>query len=199
MSKRTLLLLSCVLIAVFTVVPIVFYLLQFQGGLSNKQEDWGAFADYLNVFISILNIVFIALLTYSIYRYQKEDEQNKSIPILIFKVNRNKKWAVQNVGKGVALNILVSYTEKKDQWLKPVKVYSIIEGQEIELGWFKASLQCGAEYFDMNGNVYKSICKNDDTEFIKDSSDNRIFENFNGEYDRYDEVSKMKFTLFNPM
>ena len=51
----------------------------------------------------------------------------------------------------------------------------------------------------MNGNVYKSICKNDDTEFIKDSSDNRIFENFNGEYDRYDEVSKMKFTLFNPM
>jgi hypothetical protein len=114
------------------------------------------------------SLIVISTLTYIIYIYQREDESNKSIPILIFKVNADKNiWVIQNVGKGVALNILVSYSQKQDNWEKPTKIYSLTENSEIELSWFEGSLQCSAMYFDYLGNSFSSICQNDDTQFIK--------------------------------
>jgi hypothetical protein len=59
-QKTSLLLLSCVLI-VFTVVPLHFYLLQFQGGLSNKQEEIGELLHLFERLILTLNIVFICI------------------------------------------------------------------------------------------------------------------------------------------
>lgn len=187
MNKKTLFATTILLFAAFTLIPIFVYIDNFGSSFSAEQEHWGAFSDYLNVFISILNIVFLALLTYSIYRYQREDEQNKSIPILIFKVDNRRKWTVQNVGKGVALNILISSSKKQDSWDKPTKVYSIMEGAELKLPWISAALQLRADYFDMNKNTLSSICQNDDTEFVKNAK-KELFDRFNGEYNRLEDM-----------
>lgn len=187
MKKKTLIATTILLFAAFTLIPIFVYRDNFGSSFSAKQEHWGAFSGYLNVFVSILNIVFLALLTYSIYRYQREDEQNKSIPILIFKVDNRKKWAVQNVGKGVALNILISSSKEQDSWDKPTKVYSIMEGAELNLPWISAALQLRVDYFDMNKNSLSSICQNDDTKFVK-NAEQELFHRFKGEYNRLEDM-----------
>ncbi len=188
MKKKKLIIVAVVLFVAFILIPTYVYVDNFGSSFSKKQEHWGAFSDYLNVFVSVLNIVFLALLTYSIYRYQREDEQNKSIPILIFKVDTTKKrWTIQNVGKGVALNILISSSTEQDSWGKPTKVYSIMEGEELDLQWITAALQLRADYFDMNENSLSSICQNDDTEFVKNAK-KELFSRFKGEYNRLEDM-----------
>ena len=152
-------------------IPIYCYVDTFGSHISDKKEAWSQFGDFLNVFVSIANLILVSALTYIIYAYQREDESNKSIPILIFKVNpTTRNWVVQNVGKGVALNILVTYSKQLDKWEKPTKIYSLSDNLEKELPWFEPSLQCSAIYYDYLGNVFSSICINDDTKFIKNAN-----------------------------
>ena len=150
------------------VIPIIFYTCTFGYYISDNKETWAHFGGFLNVFVSIASLLSISILTYIIYVYQREDESNKSIPILIFKVNpTTNNWVVQNVGKGAALNILVTYSKQLDKWEKPTKIYSLSDNLERELPWFKQPSQCSAVYYDYLGNVFSSICINDDTKFIK--------------------------------
>ena len=168
MKNKTLLITLIILSVLVIIVPLILYVSTFGKFLSHEKEVWGQFGDFFNMFVSMASLIIISTLTYIIYIYQKEDESNKSIPILIFKVNATKKvWVVQNVGKGVALNILISYSKQLDSWEKPTKIYSLTENSELELFWFEPSLQCSAMYFDYLGNSFSSICQNDDTQFIK--------------------------------
>jgi hypothetical protein len=105
-----------------------------------------------------------------------------------------KKWTVQNVGKGVTLNILISSSRRQNEWEKPTKVYSVVEGAEIKLSWVVGALQLSADYFDMNQNTFSSVCQNDDTEFIK-NPDRVLFDKYNGEYNRPEDMNKINWSV----
>jgi uncharacterized membrane protein len=179
MKNKTFLIILGVLSLLLIIIPFILYVCTFGGSLSHNREVWGQFGDFFNMFVSMASLIVVSTLTYIIYiyqredesnklKYQREDESNKSIPILIFKVNAVKKvWVVQNVGKGVALNILVSYSKTQGNWEIPTKIYSLTENSEIELSWFEPSEQCSAMYYDYLENSFSSICQKDDTQFIK--------------------------------
>lgn len=75
---------------VFILIPIIIYIIHFCThwfpkwvSLSDKQEIWGQWADFLNPFIGIVNIGFIAYLTYALNEInasrekQREDDNKK--------------------------------------------------------------------------------------------------------------------------
>lgn len=189
MKNNAFLIILIVLFVVVVIIPIILYVCTFGKFLSHEKEVWAQFGDFFNMFISMASLIVVSTLTYIIYIYQREDESNKSIPILIFKVDAVKKmWIIQNVGKGVALKILVSYSKTQGNWEKPTKIYSLIENSEIELSWFEGSLQCSAMYFDYLGNSFSSICQNDDTQFVKGG--NHLMD-FKSNYHRFEDKAEL--------
>lgn len=149
------------------VVPISLYIWKFGTSLSTKQDDWVAFASYLNVFISIISIIAVSTLTYTIYSFQQKDEANKAIPILVFEYIDNS-IIIHNVGNGVALNILISYSSSENHnWKQPTKIHSMVQNTKKELTWLEMSDRYIACYYDYLGNKFSSIYENNDTKLIK--------------------------------
>lgn len=150
------------------VVPISLYIWKFGTSLSTKQDDWVAFASYLNVFISIISIIAVSTLTYTIYSFQQKDEANKAIPVLIFEYIDNS-IIIHNVGNGVALNILISYSSSENHnWKQPYKVHSMAQNTQKPITFLEeVSDRYIACYNDYLGNKFSSIYENNDTKLIK--------------------------------
>lgn len=152
----------------FIIIPIIWYCCSFGTELSNDKEVWAQFSDFLNVFVSIANLLLVTALTYSIYIYQREDESNKSIPMLIFMIEPETGMClIKNIGKGPALNVQVSYKKPNNDWEKPTKIYSFPEGSGLKLDWFDLTGEYIAVYSDYLENDFTSICKDEDTRFYK--------------------------------
>jgi hypothetical protein len=161
--------LGVILVFLMIIGPIMAYRSQFGGVFSNGREVWGQFGDFLNVFVSISNLVFISILTYFIYSNQQKDENERNKPVLIFKLIKVKEvyWELQNVGKGPAINILMSKSKIIDQWDKPTIVYALKEGDSFKTSISDEITLLSASYQDNLGNVFSSICKNGITEFVR--------------------------------
>ncbi|WP_373513647.1 hypothetical protein [Persicitalea sp.] len=132
-------------------IPIGIYCFQFAGnGLSQKPQHWAALSDYLNVWVSMASLIFLATLTYVLDRQRGADEQARNRPLVIFRVDHNEKvWYLKNVGNGVALDIDISRLEKTgdgELWEIPVKVYALMSGEEFKIFWFRAAGKICATY-----------------------------------------------------
>ena len=132
-------------------IPIGFYCFQFAGNrLSEDSQDWAALSDYLNVWVSIASLVFLATLTYVLDRQRGADERARNRPLVIFRVDRKEKvWYLKNVGNGVALDIDISRLEKTgdgELWEIPVKLYALMSGEEYKIFWFRAAGKICATY-----------------------------------------------------
>ncbi len=157
------------------IIPSFFYICQFsRNGLSYDSQDWSAFSDFISMWVSMASLILLATLTYVIYKNEEQrenqrysDEKARNKPIIIFKVDSKKKvWYAKNVGNGVALNIYISNSLDKDKWMKPVKMYSLMAGEEFELFWFKPAFQICAVYNDvLSSDIIVSICEGDITKF----------------------------------
>src|SRR4051794_10957973 len=56
-------------------------------------------------------------------------------PIIVFEYDRQDGWKIRNIGKGPALNIVVSVRGKQTKWLYPVRVPALGDGKEFALHW----------------------------------------------------------------
>ena len=157
--------------ALIIIVACLFYFYMFDFTLSNDQAVWGQFGDYLSVFVAIASLVVISSLTYFIAKNEnRRDDENKILenskirPILIFK-DIGGKWACKNVGEGAALNIMIAYkTNNLHSWEHPVKIYSMTSKEEFQIEWKKFGVaKWVATYNDIRGEVFTSICEDDDT------------------------------------
>ena len=164
---------AAVVAVLVPIIAVITYRFQFGTYKSENTEVWGQFGDFLNVFISIANLVIFGVLTFVIHKTERQRDNEKDIlesaktrPILIFK-DIGGKWICRNVGEGTAINGMIAYKGGTSaNWENPVKVYSFMSGEPFEIDWRRFNVyQWRAKYYDVHGNVYTSTCTGDETLF----------------------------------
>lgn len=174
--SRTVILL-CLLLAILVIgVPSYLYINQFSAGtLSTDQAVWGEFGDFMNVWVAIGNLIALGGLTFyisTLERSQHEASTNlenaRSRPTLIYKyLDDQKKWVIQNVGNGPALNIRLSFLKERN-WEIPNKIHSLISGGITSFPIRQPTSEdviC-LVYYDIHGTVITTLGQNEDSEII---------------------------------
>ncbi|WP_247233355.1 hypothetical protein [Telluribacter sp. SYSU D00476] len=168
------------------IIPLLLYFSQFPNNLlsrlafSDDPERWAHFSDFLNVWVSIANLVLLGMLTFLIHRYEvkkeeerDEDEKRKNRPILVFTFNRHSGlWSIKNAGVQVALNIVVDFKNPDgNNWVNAHKIYSLIPGEAKELDHVHRANTLCAIYEDIFENNIVSIGKNHETKVYTNQQD----------------------------
>jgi hypothetical protein len=159
-------------LAVIT-IGLGVYIFQFQDmKWSNETQDWGAFGEYLNFIITVVNTAILGYLSFLVVEtQQKRDSFETSYieaeekPILIFAVDAVlNQWYVYNVGKGAALNVVVSRRTFGGDWIDSRKCYSLAPEEKFVINWFREAYSISGVYSDsVSKKVFTSICVGDET------------------------------------
>ncbi len=112
-KKRMYSVIRIIFISVFIVVlsTLLFYFINFNGGLSNSNSDWGAFGSFLggllSTIVGLFNLIILAYLTLSIINIEEKRNdytiKNLARPLLNinFKDNQHKiSISFKNIGLG---------------------------------------------------------------------------------------------------
>ena len=134
------------------------YFGKFHGPLSNKQSDWGAFGDYLGLFVNVANLVLILViasqtidsseriskLQFNLASSQLRIEQLKTRPHLYISEKKSQQskdtfsWYIQHTGEGPAINILTRFSlAEGGPFTKWIVCLSLGAGDDRELIWLK--------------------------------------------------------------
>ena len=107
----------------------------------------------------IASIVSVFLSTY----YSHLGIKTNVRPTLVFVYDPNSGWALRNVGRGPALNVLVAYRESNtSEWQMPIRLYPLKNDDEIAVPWFGHDPEMLAvTYQDAHNAAYTSVCDND--------------------------------------
>jgi hypothetical protein len=161
-------------------LPALFYFILIGGSISKDSTTWGAFGDYLTLFVSIANLYVFYKLTiklneYDIKRNEDADELTRVLerPILAFETIESHSisysWLVFNAGKGAAMNIRIGLSEwditNGGKFDKPneFKKYFSLSGQSSPKTIDNASGNhqiIFAFYEDIEGEEYISVVEN---------------------------------------
>lgn len=163
---------------IFVTVCLVIYMVHFNGmKWSYETQDWGAFGEYLNFIFTVVNTAILGYLSLLVFQAQlKRDAfESKYIeaqekPILIFSFDReNGKWSAYNVGKGAALNVMISEGDNaiewtNENWTNARKCYSLAPEEKFTIEWFAEAGRILGIYSDsLSSTIYTSVCKDDET------------------------------------
>lgn len=125
-----------------------------------------------------------------------------SEPVIVFIWdNDNECYYIKNVGKGPAMNIIVTYindTESKD-WKNPVKCYSLEPNGKININWglkrggilFSKSNDTG-DPFDYVKGVTKIAAVYNSANFLCKITYTSVFEDENTYVKKYSKIRKWK-------
>ena len=154
-------------------IPLIVYSCEFGHlGISNSQEVWGQFGDYLNVWVSLASLIAISMLTYFIHTREqhlqeslqkREDIINRPL-IAIESVGIYNLYRLKNIGLGPALDIKTSYKplnrntwEREINYVKTSNHAPLGPGHEHEFSEYGVSGLMVAVYSDIWGNKITSI------------------------------------------
>lgn len=143
--------LSAVLIVL---IPIGIYFSHFNHlYLSDKGEDWASFGSFISPFISISSLVLLGYLSFRLYKI----EQNRDWTLLT--INQLSPFIeIQNIGVGVAKNILVDCKDVSGTNNDRHEVIPLIKaGEKYKLDWGLGQY-CNIEIAYHNVHDVKSIC-----------------------------------------
>ena len=77
MKNKHLLNLILVAICIMTLAVLAYVFNFWSQKISNDTGDWGAFSDYLNPFVSFLNLIILGWLSFVVFKYNSNrDKQN---------------------------------------------------------------------------------------------------------------------------
>ncbi|MEQ8852707.1 hypothetical protein [Gimesia sp.] len=132
------------------VLLLVLLILQLTESLENS-------FNYLTLVFSFFAICI------SLYSCKIADEAYHSSlrPILVFVLKNDggkKRWMIENVGNGAALNIRIYRGDLKTDWLEGKKFYPIPARTRIECPLQDACNRLGAAYESVTKEKYHSIC-----------------------------------------
>lgn len=107
----------------------------------------------------VVAVISFALPFWHTWRSHKSEIR----PILVFLYDKEKGWHIRNVGGGPALNVLIVRRRSPKEWLDPVRVPPISNGDLFQLGWMRHTNidELGASYEDFEGRAYSSTCRKD--------------------------------------
>lgn len=86
----------------------------------------------------------------------------ENMPVLNFRLTKEADfvWIVENVGKGVALNILLAHETPGGDIEKPIRDYNALQpGSEYRISWKPKPYKFVAQYTDIYGKRYTSDCE----------------------------------------
>lgn len=111
--------------------------------------------EMLTKFIPIIISLFGVFL--SIYLFRRTEKSNL-IPVLIFARISKGSWQIKNVGKGVAMSVIVAEKETEDKWGLQISFYPIASNGEIDVPFTSQGKGLVATYKDIKGNEYSTVC-----------------------------------------
>ena len=85
----------------------------------------------------------------------------ETMPILNFRVDRKEApaWIVENVGKGVALNVQIAHETQDGEVEEPVRDYNALRpGKACRIRWKHEPFKFVAQYTDVYGQRYACVC-----------------------------------------
>lgn len=171
-----------IILAPFTIIaiPVICYLIQFgDQGMSDSQETWAHFGDYLNVWVSLASLIAISILTYVIHLREqslqhslKEREDVINRPLLAIQaLGVYNLYRIKNIGVGPALDIKTSFipddwyrVENSGNYVVPENHPPLGSGHEHEFSEYGASRTMVAVYSDIWGNKISTFLTGDQHE-----------------------------------
>ncbi|MCE6988581.1 hypothetical protein [Dyadobacter sp. CY323] len=160
--------LSIICAAVLITYPIYHYAQTYGLSLPTDRGHLGTLGDFMNVWVSAANLLILTAVTLYIWKQGAKEDLARERPLLILKEGSlNNAWAIQNVGKGAAINIIMSYKKPGSQkWEIPfIKLFSLAAGESYEIKSFFEASKIGLKYTDISKNVISSLTESHDTEF----------------------------------
>ena len=183
-------LLVIIVICVFTILPVVVYIISFgSNGISDKSNNWANLSTFISGFLTLANLIIFSILTVSIQEYTlKKDTESKRIakiinrPLLSFvKESENAFYSIENIGNGSALNIVLRGHFHQHKWQQAYLFYSLVSGSTKPLKWTKGCNKLMANYSDVFGNEFISFMDGDTLRVI-DCKDEKSIKDFAKEY-----------------
>jgi hypothetical protein len=112
---------------------------------------------------SALIATFAFILATTTYLLNHRNAITARQPVLVFEFDQTEGWKIRNVGKGPALNVIVSIRGKNTLWKYPVTTPSLKDGNEFGLHWLGKlnTWMLGATYSDFDGKTYTTIGQHD--------------------------------------
>ncbi|MCF2489149.1 hypothetical protein [Dyadobacter sp. CY347] len=157
-----------IIFAVTLAYPIYHYIETFGIYLSTDRAELGMLGDFMNVWVSLANLLILTIITLYIWKQGTKEDLARERPLLILKEgSADKTWTIQNVGKGAAINIKMSYKKpNSNDWEAPfIKLFSLGSGESHEIKRFFAASKIGLVYTDISKNIISSLTESHDTEF----------------------------------
>jgi len=185
--------------SVIIVSPIIFFLNNFGDWyISSDQAKWGQLGDFMNVWVSIANLILVGTLTYYLNELQiqreqeyrkmeatrlktsEENEKNRdelirqreeqlNRPYVIFRREPSGLYILKNIGNGPALNITWAQM-RDDVWLNEHITFPLGSGESRNIEREMASNDIiGIEYNDIFNKDYSTIYVHGVTEFFQDT------------------------------
>jgi hypothetical protein len=110
-------------------------------------------------FVQLGIAVIAVLISVLALRTAKASFDRQRRPILVFELNDNAIWKVQNVGIGPALNVVAARRSAQAEWDQAFQVPPIAAGDSAMLPWLSVqkgdALAC--DYCDYEGSTYGSL------------------------------------------
>jgi hypothetical protein len=80
-------------------------------------------------------------------------------PILVFVRRPDNYWRIYNIGRGPAFDVRFEDRGKREDQVKPLRIYPIAEKDKVELGPLDYGLELTAYYATRSGwRRYKTLC-----------------------------------------
>ena len=119
--------------------------------------------------ISLIALTLSVIATISSIYFSNIGLKTNVLPTLVFVFDSGKGWAINNVGNGPALNVVVAHqVHGDDNWKDPTRLYPIPEDDVVHIEWVGLNPnKLIATYTDVHNRPYNSLTDEDLTT-IKD-------------------------------
>ena len=126
--------------------------------------DWAVTVTAAAAIITALATAVIAWATILIRRSNTLATRisvGETMPMLNFRVDRKESpaWIVENVGKGVALNVRIAHETPKGKVEEPIRDYNAIRpGMRYRIRWKDKPFKFVSQYTDVYEQRYTALC-----------------------------------------
>lgn len=169
-NKRTFLALLIFSFLLFS-IAIGIYMCQFDGGISTKQADFGAFGDYLNPFLSVVNIILLVYISLRANEISGNYNKIQLQPQLFLSCQTSPSqptlgdecWIAKNAYEAPAINIFVSviFDRKNNIRTKWINCFTLERNALIELLWLRLPNEIEVIWSNVNADEhYRIVYKN---------------------------------------
>jgi hypothetical protein len=168
--KKYILSSTIVLLCIFFLYKgLRLYYDQFPVAFSNEQSHWGAFGDYANTLLNVVNIVLLTWIGIITYRTTLAFNRLQITPLIDFIVSGSNSfnefipdtWYMINCSEAAARNIHVRFHIGNELTSKWINSYALQGKDKLEFIWMRYASKIEVLYCDtLATNYYQLIYEN---------------------------------------